>query len=221
MINLQLTRNAQQLAPHPRVVAKTKTHPHTKVKQNANKTVMVRPHARSFINRLLHIYNKQTGKKETLRSLLNNLFTRSTWTKAASSEYGRLMQGNNNGVLGTNTMEPVALTKIPTTKAITYGTIVCDHRPLKTEPNRCRLVVGGDKLTYDNEIAAPAANLLEAKLIINSTISTPGARFITAGSKDFFLLSTMLEAEYMKMNYDEIPQGIITQYELDKIKRCK
>ena len=73
----------------------------------------------------------------------------------------------------------------------------------------------------DNETVAPAANLLEAKLIINSTISTPGARFITAGSKDFFLLSTMLEAEYMKMNYDEIPQDIIPQYELDKIKRCK
>ena len=39
----------------------------------------------------------------------------------------------------------------------------------------------------DNETVAPAANLLEAKLIISSTISTPGARFITADiKKNFF-----------------------------------
>ena len=145
--NLHVSRNAQQPAPPPRVVAKTKPHPHTKLKQNANKTVMVRPYTRSFIIRLLHIYNKQTGKKETLRSLLNNQLTHSTWTKATSNEYGRLIKGKNNDVLRTNTMEPVALTKIQRTKAITYGTMVCDHRPLKTKPNRCRLVVRGDKLT--------------------------------------------------------------------------
>ena len=204
--------------PLPRVIQKTKLHPHSNLKRRANSTVTVRPFARSFINRLLHIYNKTTGKKETLRSLLNNQRTRSTWTKAASNEYGRLMDGNDAGVNGTATMEPVPLSSIPATNKITYGTMVCDHRPLKSEPNRCRLVVGGDRLTYDNETAAPAANLLEAKLIINSTISTPNARFITADIKDFFLSSIMPTAEYMKMHIDEIPRDIVSKYNMENLQ---
>ena len=96
--------------------------------------------------------------------------------------------------------------------------MVCDHRPLKTEKYCCRLVVGGDKLMYDNETAAPAANLLGAKLIINSTISTPGAKFITADIKDFFLSSQIPDVEYMKMNLDEIPQDIISKYNMNNIK---
>ena len=209
---------APQPAPLPRVIPKTNLHPHTKLKRRANSAVTVRPFARSFLNRLLHIYNKQTGKKETLRSLINNQRTRATWTKAASNEYGRLMRGNDAGVPGTSTMEPVTLASIPIASKITYGTMVCDHRPLKTEPNRCRLVVGGDRLTYDNETAAPAANLLEAKLIINSTISTPHARFITADIKDFFLSSIMPTAEYMKMHIDEIPSDIITKYDMSHLQ---
>ena len=51
--------------------------------------------------------------------------------------------------------------------------MVCDHRPLKTEKYRCRLVVGGDKLPYDDDSTALAANLLETKLLSNSTISQP------------------------------------------------
>ena len=101
-----------------------------------------------MINRLLHIYNKTTGKKETLKSLLNNQLTRSTWNRASSNKYGRLMNGNDDGIKGTKTMEPIALSAIPNDCKITYGTMACDHRPLKSEQNRCRLVVGGDRLTY-------------------------------------------------------------------------
>ena len=56
--------------------------------------------------------------------------------------------------------------------AITYNTMIRDHRPLKKK-KWCRLVVGGDYLAYSHEIAAPAANLLESKMIFNGSISTP------------------------------------------------
>ena len=95
--------------------------------------------------------------------------------------------------------------------------MVYDHHPLKSEKYRCCLVVGGDRLTYDNKTAAPAENLLEAKLIFNSTISTPCARFRTADIKDFFLASKMPNVEYMKMHIDEIPEVIINKYNMDKI----
>ena len=213
------TTNPPQIsAAVPRVRTKSRIPAHTKLKQRASSTIRVIPVARSIINRLLHIYNKQTGKKETLRSLLHNIKTRTIWSTAASNEYGRLLNGNDSGTKGTNTMQPVALHNIPKDCKITYGTMVCDHRPLKTEPNRCRLVVGGDKLTYENETAAPAANLLEAKLIINSAISTPNARFFTMDIKDFFLSSTMPKAEYMKMHISEIPDDIIDKYDMHNIK---
>ena len=60
---------------------------------------------------------------------------------------------------------------IPAAKTVTYVSMVCDYRPLKAEQYQCKLVVGGDKLPYDEDAAAPAANLLETKLLINSTIS--------------------------------------------------
>ena len=114
-------------------------------------------------------------------------------------------------------MEPIEISQVPIHKTVTYGIMVCDHCPLKTEKYRCRLVVGFDRLSFDNETAALAANLLESKLIFNSTISTPGAKFITLDIKDFFLASTMPEAEYMKMHIDEIPQDIITKYNMNQL----
>ena len=58
--------------------------------------------------------------------------------------------------------------------------MVCDIRPLKTEKFRVRLTVGGYCLQYPDDTASPAASLLEAKLLINSTISqsSKGARFM-------------------------------------------
>ena len=111
-------------------------------------------------------------------------------------------------------MAPVHVTDIPLQNAITYGTMVCDHRPLKTETHRCCLVVGGDKLTYENETAAPAANLLETKIMINSVISMSNAKFLTVDIKDSFLLSKMAKPEYMKIRIEEIPEDIVTRYKL-------
>ena len=47
------------------------------------------------------------------------------------------------------------------------------------------MVVGGEKLAYPDDPASPAANLLDTKLIINSTISdsNKGARFMTVDVK--------------------------------------
>ena len=77
---------------------------------------------------------------------------------------------------------------MPNGRNITYATFVLDYRPLKSEPHRVRITVGGDKLTYANDAGSPAANFLETKLLVNSTISdaTRGARFMSTDLKDFF-----------------------------------
>ena len=48
--------------------------------------------------------------------------------------------------------------------------------------------LGGDKLEYIYDTAAPAANLLETKILLNSVISDShkGAKFMTIDIKDFF-----------------------------------
>lgn len=90
---------------------------------------------------MLHHIIPKPPLLETLRSLLNNQQTRRTLTQVASNEYGHPMAGNDDGITGTSTMSPITLEHIPQGRVITYGTMVCDHRPLRKEPNRCRLVV--------------------------------------------------------------------------------
>ena len=67
--------------------------------------------------------------------------------------------------------------------------VIIDHRPLKTEPWRVRLVVGGDKLLYEADAGSLASSLIETKILLNSTISDAekGARSMSYDLKDFFL----------------------------------
>ena len=79
--------------------------------------------------------------------------------------------------------------EVPTHKVFTYANFVCDYRPLKSEPFRVRMTVGGDKLSYDNDTGSPTASLLEAKLLANSVISDHkkyNAKFCAIYLKDFF-----------------------------------
>ncbi len=172
------------------------------------------------MKKLLHIYDDSTGKKLTLRQLLKNPGTNKIWAKSSSNEFGRLMNGNTHGVQGTQTMEMIVPRDIPTSKKIMYASMVCDYRPLKSEPHRCHLVNGGDKLPYDNDTAAPAANLLETKILFNSTISQPSAQFMTIDIINFFLSSQMDEPEFMCIHRDDIPDDILTQYEAQLYMDC-
>eukprot|EP00957_Ditylum_brightwellii_P205958 15346142-Ditylum_brightwellii.AAC.2 len=61
--------------------------------------------------------------------------------------------------------------------------IVCGHRPQKTEPNRTRQTAGGDRINYPYDVSAPTADTTTAKIVINSTISTPNARYMCAEYK--------------------------------------
>ena len=67
---------------------------------------------------------------------------------------------------------------IPINKKISYGRLVCDIREQKQEKERTRLTVGGDKLEYEGPVTTETADLTTAKVLFNSTISTPNARFI-------------------------------------------
>jgi hypothetical protein len=75
---------------------------------------------------------------------------------------------------------------------VTYGLITCLIRPKKIDKlNMMRLVAGGDRVHYPYNAGTPTANLLTVKLLINSVILTPGARFFTMDIKNFYLCTPM------------------------------
>ena len=67
----------------------------------------------TLVKKLMHIYDENTAKKLTLRALLQNPSTREIWSQSASNEYGRLLNGNDNGIKGTNTIEMIHPHNIP------------------------------------------------------------------------------------------------------------
>ena len=63
----------------------------------------------------------------------------------------------------------------------------------------------------------PTADLLTVKLLINSVISTPGARFFTMDIKNFYLCMPMSRYEYMQLKLLDMPEDVIAHYKLRNI----
>ena len=119
-----------------------------------------------------------------------------------------------HGVSFTDTITFIAKNLVPHKKRATYASFIFNLKPLTEDLYRCRIVVGGDILTYFDDASSPAASLLETKLLINSNISTQDAKFMTADIKDFFLASPMADPEFMSILLKPIPEDIIQQYNL-------
>ena len=123
---------------------------------------------------------------------------------------------------GTNTIKfltPDEIHHIPNNRTVTYARIVVDYRPQKEDPNRVRITVGGNLIDYPYELSTRTADLTTTKIMWNSVISTPGARYITSDVKNFYLETPMDRYEYMRMPLKLIPDEIIDLYQLrDKAK---
>ncbi len=124
--------------------------------------------------------------------------TRATWKHSYGNEIGQLAQGMPGRNTGTNTIIFIKKNQVPHDRAkdVTYGLITCLVRPEKIdEPNRMRLVAGGDRVHYPGDAGTPTADLLTVKLLLNSIISTPNAKFMTMDIKDFYLNTPMARYE--------------------------
>jgi hypothetical protein len=63
--------------------------------------------------------------------------------------------------------------------------------PQKDEIYRTQLTVGGNLIDFPGNKSTPTADLLTAKLLLNSTISTPGAVFLGINLANFYLNTPM------------------------------
>ncbi len=74
--------------------------------------------------------------------------------------------------------------------------------------------MGGNLVNYPGDCGTPTVDLLTVKLMLNSIISTPNAKFMTIDLKDFYLLTPMNRYEYFRMKIDLFPQDVIDEYGL-------
>ena len=163
------------------------------------------------------IINETTRKYLEYRDLMKIEKYRDTWATSLANKIGRLAQGIRD-ILGTNTIEFIRKTDIPKDRRrdITYGRIVVDYRPQKSEPNRSILTVGEDRINYPYEVSTPTADLPTIKMLWNSVLSTPEAKFITMDVANFYLGTPMERPEYMRLPFKIIPQEIIDKYDLEQ-----
>jgi len=162
-----------------------------------------------------HAINPDTGKIAEYREL-SNCSEGHLWQASNAEEIGRLAQGYGS-VKGTNTMFFIPVSQIPQGRKATYLRVVSAFRPEKSNPRRVRWTVGGDKVDYPFDVSTKTADLTTAKLLFNSVLSTPTAKFMTLDLKDFYLGTPMTRYEYMRIPLSMIPADIIAQYNLETI----
>jgi hypothetical protein len=85
-------------------------------------------------------------------------------------------------------------------------------------PTLSAKTMGGNLINYPSDCGTPTADLLTVKLMFNSIILTPSAKFMTIDIKDFYLMTPMDRFEYFRMKVELFPQDIIKEYGLrDKV----
>lgn len=144
------------------------------------------------------------------------------WEAAAVDEIGRLFQGlgaDSKIPEGTNTCFFIRHDEVPDKIKPTYVRVVAAYRPEKDDPYRIRWTAGGNLVYYDGNTSTKTADLTTVKILANSVISTPDARFATIDLKDFYLGTPMQPKDYayMRIPIHLIPEHIMKLYNLEPL----
>jgi hypothetical protein len=148
----------------------------------------------------------ETGKSLKHQELITKLRYKIKWMRSTANEINRLYN--------TNTIRFIRRSDIPKGREVTYGSFVVDIKDHKEEKERTRLTVGGDQLEYPGDKSTWTAGLTTAKILINSAISTLGAKFLVIDIKIFYLNTPLGRFEYMVINLASLPQETIKKYDL-------
>ena len=123
------------------------------------------------------------------------------------------MQGYRE-VKGTNTMFVIHRRNVPAHKTAAHVLMVTDFRPQKPDPHRIRITIGGSKITVEYDVGTPSADLSTAKILINSTLSTPNAKWAGFDLMNMYLNTELEDPEYVRIHISKIPQPFINMYNL-------
>ena len=76
------------------------------------------------------------------------------------------------------------------------------------------MTIRANLLDYNSNTRAPTADLITIKLLLNSVLSTYGAKFIIIDIKNFYLEIELKDEQYMFLPFDLIPKEIVDHYNL-------
>jgi hypothetical protein len=147
--------------------------PKNRVKVNSNNQIILLPEMANTV------ILPETGKSLKHQELITKLRYKIEWMRSTANEINRLYN--------TNTIRFICRSNIPKGRKVTYGSFVVDIKDHKEEKERTRLTVWGDQIEYPGDKSTRTAGLTTTQIIINSVISTLGAKFLVIDIKIFYL----------------------------------
>jgi hypothetical protein len=155
------------------------------------------------------VLDNKTGDLLEYQHLMKHPKYKDVWTKSFGTEIHCL-------ATMTETIFFIKKGDIPEDrkKDETYARIVCVFCDRKKDKYRTCITMGRNLVNYTGNCGTPTANLLTVKLLLNSIISTPYAKFMTLDLKDFYLMTPMKTYKYFHMKLELFPQDIIDKYDL-------
>jgi hypothetical protein len=121
----------------------------------------------------------ETGKSLKHQELITKLRYKIKWMQSTANEINRLYN--------TNTIRLIRRSHIPKGRKVTYDSFVVDIKDHKEEKECTRLTEGVDQIEYPGDKSTRTAGLTTAKILINSVISTLGAKFLVIDIRHFYL----------------------------------
>jgi hypothetical protein len=157
------------------------------------------------------VFCPETGKSLKHQELITKLRYKIKWMISTANEINRLYN--------TNKIRFIRRSNIPKGRKVTYGSFVVDINDHKEEKEHTRLTVGGDQIEYPGDKSTHIAGLTTAKILINSVISTLGAKFLVLDINNFYLNTPLGRFEYMVINLSSLPQETIEKYDLIELSQ--
>jgi hypothetical protein len=92
--------------------------------------------------------------------------------------------------------------------------VVCEVHLEKDDPDCTRITIGGNSICFLGKVGTNTASLELFKLLLNSVLSCPGARFSSINLKNFYVDTPMPYSEYVRIKIADILAKFIEEYNL-------
>jgi hypothetical protein len=183
----------------------TNKKPKNSAKLNGNDQIIILPEIADAVT------CPETGKSLKHQELITKVRYKIKWMQSTANEIKR--------IYNTNTIRFIRISNIPKGQKVTYGSFVVDIKDHKEEKERTRLTVRGDQLEYPGDKSTRTAGLTTSKILINSVISTLGAKLLVIDINNFYLNTPLGRFEYMVINLSWLPQETIDKYDLIELSQ--
>ena len=133
------------------------------------------------------VLNPDTGQTMEYCQLRQHPKYKQLWENSYCNELGRLCQvigkvtqgPKKQRIAGTETFKVIRYQDIPQDcyKEVCHTKVVYEVRPHKENPDRTRITISGNRIIYQGGVGTPTMSLELIKLILNSVLSRPKAKF--------------------------------------------